>query len=79
MQGMLTPAQKKLPDALKKKILMAKGKKKKPGEKSPISNGEGIMMLEIIRTSINEVKHIYTEHKNVVIGTVIVLIIAFIL
>ena len=37
------------------------------------------MMLEIIRTSINEIKHIYTEHKNVVIGTVIVLIIAFIL
>ena len=33
----LTPAQKKLPDALKKKILMAKGKKKKPGEKSLIS------------------------------------------
>ena len=33
----LTPAQKKLPDALKKKILMAKGKKKKPGEKSPIA------------------------------------------
>jgi hypothetical protein len=37
------------------------------------------MMLEIIRTSINEVKHINTEHKKVVIGTVIVLIIAFIL
>ncbi len=33
----LTPAQKKLPDALKKKILMAKGKKKKPGKQSPIS------------------------------------------
>lgn len=33
----LTAAQKKLPDALKKKILMAKGKKKKPGEKSPIA------------------------------------------
>ena len=32
----LTTAQKKLPDALKKKILMAKGKKK-PGAKSPIS------------------------------------------
>ena len=33
----LTKAQKTLPDELKKKILMAKGKKKKPGEKSPIS------------------------------------------
>ena len=33
----LTTAQKSLPDALKKKILMSKGKKKKPGEKSPIS------------------------------------------
>ena len=34
----LTKAQKTLPEALKKKILMAKGKKKKkPGEKSPIS------------------------------------------
>ena len=32
----LTAAQKKLPDALKKKILMAKGKKK-PGKKSPIA------------------------------------------
>jgi hypothetical protein len=32
----LTKAQKTLPDALKKKILMAK-KKKKPGEKSPIA------------------------------------------
>ena len=32
----LTTAQKKLPDALKKKILMAKGKKK-PGKKSPIA------------------------------------------
>ena len=37
------------------------------------------MMLEIIRTSINEAKHIYAEHKKVVIGTAIVLIIAFIL
>ena len=34
----LTKAQKTLPDALKKKILMAKGKKKKkPGEKSPMA------------------------------------------
>ena len=33
----LTTAQKKLPDALKKKILMAKGKKKKPGKQSPIA------------------------------------------
>ena len=33
----LTKAQKTLPDELKKKILMSKGKKKKPGEKSPIS------------------------------------------
>ena len=32
----LTTAQKKLPDALKKKILMAKGKKK-PDKKSPIA------------------------------------------
>ena len=32
----LTKAQKTLPDALKKKILMAKGKKK-PGKKSPIA------------------------------------------
>ena len=31
----LTKAQKSLPDALKKKILMSKGKKKKP--KSPIA------------------------------------------
>jgi hypothetical protein len=34
----LTKAQKSLPDALKKKILMSKGKKKKkPIEKSPIA------------------------------------------
>ena len=34
----LTKAQKTLPPELKKKILMAKGKKKKkPGEKSPIA------------------------------------------
>ena len=33
----LTTAQKSLPEALKKKILMAKGKKKKLGEKSPMS------------------------------------------
>ena len=34
----LTKAQKTLPAELKKKILMAKGKKKKkPGEKSPIA------------------------------------------
>ena len=33
----LTTAQKKLPDALKKKMLIAKGKKKKPGEKTPIA------------------------------------------
>jgi hypothetical protein len=34
----LTKAQKTLPEALKKKILMAKGKKKKkPGEKSPMA------------------------------------------
>ena len=33
----LSKAQKTLPDALKKKILMAKGKKKKPGEKTPIA------------------------------------------
>ena len=34
----LTKAQKTLPEALKKKILMSKkNKKKKPGEKSPIA------------------------------------------
>ena len=38
----LTPAQKKLPDALKKKILMAKGKKKKPKSKSMMKKAMGI-------------------------------------
>ncbi len=33
----LTKAQQTLPAELKKKILMAKGKKKKPSEKSPIA------------------------------------------
>ena len=33
----LTKAQKTLPDALKKKILMSKKNKKKPGKKSPIA------------------------------------------